>query len=226
MILIPLSDTILTLRSAEGQNFIVKNMIPGEYEYQQDLQKPLASCPNLRTVIDGLPGPELFIYPFLETDFLQFARKELSEGVRRNMLKSALVGLAAHERNIIHTGRPRSCHAHSGANRMTDIKPDNILLDYEKTEKGTFSIKSVQISDLEDSVILPPRKYLREGLCGNQLWRSPESWARSAQGTPSDIFSFGVVVYKPRPLRVLFCLHTHLGDLCHAKGHSSSLQRR
>lgn len=34
------SDTLLTRTSAEGQNFIVKYMIPGEYEYQQDLQKP------------------------------------------------------------------------------------------------------------------------------------------------------------------------------------------
>jgi serine/threonine protein kinase len=25
------------------------------------------------------------------------------------------------------------------------------------------------------------------------MWRSPESWARAAQGTPSDIFSFGIV---------------------------------
>lgn len=79
---------------------------------------------------------------------------------------------------------------------MTDIKPNNILLDYEKID-NEFVIKNVQISDLEDAVLLPSGKYLREGLCGNQMWRSPESWARSAQGTPSDIFSFGIVVYKP-----------------------------
>lgn len=96
---------LLILKSAEGRNFIVKNMIPGEYEYQQALQKPLASCPNLRTVVDGLPGPELFIYPFLQTDFLQFSQKNLTEATRKSMLKKALVGLAAlHDRNIIHTG--------------------------------------------------------------------------------------------------------------------------
>jgi serine/threonine protein kinase len=67
-----------------------------------------------------------------------------------------------------------------------------MLLDYEDTD-GILSIRKVQISDLEDSVILPPGKYLRVALCGNQMWRSPESWARAAQGTPSDIFSFGIV---------------------------------
>lgn len=98
-------DALLISKSAEGRSFIVKNMIPGEYEYQQALQRPLASCPNLRTIVDGLPGPELFIYPFLQTDFLQFSQKKLSEATRKSMLKKALVGLAAlHDRNIIHTG--------------------------------------------------------------------------------------------------------------------------
>jgi hypothetical protein len=66
----------------------------GKYEYQQDLRKPLASYPNLRTVVDGLPCPELFIYSFLETDFLLFSQ-ELSASIRKHMLKSALIGLAA-----------------------------------------------------------------------------------------------------------------------------------
>lgn len=68
----------------------------------------MASCPNLRTVVDGLPGPELFIYPFLETNFLQFSQKNLSVATRKGMLKSALANLAAlHERNIAHNGRFR-----------------------------------------------------------------------------------------------------------------------
>ena len=65
-------------------------------------------------------------------------------------------------------------------------------MDYEDSN-GTLSVTKVQISDLEDAVILDPGKYIVNGLCGNQLWRSPESWARSRQGTPSDIFSFGIV---------------------------------
>lgn len=47
----------------------------------------------------------MFIYEFLETDVLQFARKDLSITTKKSLLKSALKGLAAlHERNIIHTG--------------------------------------------------------------------------------------------------------------------------
>ncbi|OBT51813.1 hypothetical protein VE04_08760 [Pseudogymnoascus sp. 24MN13] len=180
------------MTSAEGQSFIVKNMIPGEYEYQQELQKSVASCPNLRTVVDCVPDPEFFIYPFLETNFLQFSQKSLSIATKKGMLKSALAGLAAlHERNIAHN----------------DIKPNNILLDYEKPG-FTFTVTKVQISDLEDAVILPPGKYLREGLCGNQLWRSPESWARAAQDTPSDILSIGIV-----SSRIIHCIFVMLNNM-------------
>lgn len=67
-------------------------------------------------------------------------------------------------------------------------------MDYEETTDNDLAVKSVQISDLEDSVLLPPGKNLKGCLCGNQLWRSPESWARARQNTPSDVFSFGVVI--------------------------------
>lgn len=43
-------------------------------------------------------------------------------------------------------------------------------------------------------MVIPPGKNLRDCLRGNQLWRSPESWARARQNTPSDIYSFGVVI--------------------------------
>jgi hypothetical protein len=92
--------------SADGQEFIINLMIPGEYEYQQDLQKLLASCPNVRTVVDGLPGPELFIYLYLKTDLLQFTQGNLTDETRKSTPKSTLLGLATlHDRHIIHTGK-------------------------------------------------------------------------------------------------------------------------
>jgi len=90
-----------------GGDFIVKNTIPGEFEYQQELQKPLASCPNLRTVADTIPDFELLVYHFLLADLLQLMQRGVfSAQARRRTLTSALTGLAdLHERNIIHTGK-------------------------------------------------------------------------------------------------------------------------
>lgn len=78
---------------------------------------------------------------------------------------------------------------------VADIKPNNILVDYQPAaEDQALTIKAVQIADLGDAVIVPPGKNLYGPLCGNQFWRSPESWARSAQNQASDVFSFGIVV--------------------------------
>ncbi|OHF04517.1 calcium/calmodulin dependent protein kinase [Colletotrichum orchidophilum] len=153
-------------------------MIPGEFEYQQELQSSVALSPNLRTAIDTIPAFELLIYRFLAGDLLQISQKPLTETTRKLILKSALEGLVElHEKGIIHT----------------DIEPNNILIDYKDTTTDDIVIQSVQVSDLEDAVLLPPGKNLKGCLCGNQFWRSPESWARARQNTPSDVFSFGVV---------------------------------
>ncbi|KAK2810698.1 hypothetical protein FQN50_002741 [Emmonsiellopsis sp. PD_5] len=131
--------------SAKGSKYIVKNMIQGEFEYQLNLQKSLASCPNVRAVVDTIQELEMFIYPFLSEDLFH-------------------------------------------------IKPNNILIDYEENPEGQVIIKNVQISDLEDTVIVKTGKWLRGPLCGNAIWRSPESWCRSRQNQSSDVFSFAIVM--------------------------------
>ena len=59
---------------------------------------------------------------------------------------------------------------------------------------GDIFMKSVQISDLEDVVLLPPSQSVNGCLCGNPLWLIPKSWAHARQNVPSDIFSFGIVM--------------------------------
>jgi serine/threonine protein kinase len=95
----------LTAR-AEGKEFILKNIIPGEFEYNQDLQKKAASCSNVRTFVDTIKTLEIFIYPFLKEDMLGLSRKNLSEGMKKNILRCALNGLAdLHDQGIVHNGR-------------------------------------------------------------------------------------------------------------------------
>lgn len=50
-------------------------------------------------------------------------------------------------------------------------------------------------------------------LSGNQLWRSPESWARAFQNTPSDVFSFGVVAIFVMLNKMLFFLDCDQSDV-------------
>lgn len=49
---------------------------------------------------------------------------------------------------------------------VTDIKPNNVLIDYGEHVNDQIHTKGVQIPDLEDTVIVPPGKWLRDPLCG------------------------------------------------------------
>lgn len=82
-------------------------MIPGEFEYQLDLQKQLSFSSNIRAVVDTVQELELFIYPFLRGDLLHLSHKKyLSKDMRRNILRMALNGLAdMHDKSIIHNGK-------------------------------------------------------------------------------------------------------------------------
>lgn len=94
---------------AEGRKYILKNMIPGEFEYQLALQKRLSSCPNVRAVVDAIQNLDLFIYPFLDGDLLRLNQRSLSKDARRYILQSALHGLAnIHDREILHNGKFQS----------------------------------------------------------------------------------------------------------------------
>lgn len=94
------------LSSAGAEDFVIKNMIPGEFEYQLALQSSLASCPNLRTAIDTVPAFELLVYRFLASDVLQISQKPLAKAKRKCILKNTLSGLAGlHDKGIIHTGK-------------------------------------------------------------------------------------------------------------------------
>lgn len=73
------------------------------------------------------------------------------------------------------------------------MKPNNIMIDWEEDSKG-ISISRVQLSDLEDAARLPPGFNVRNLQVGNWMWRSPEAYTGGRLNSPSDMFSFGVVV--------------------------------
>ncbi|KAI0419615.1 kinase-like protein [Xylaria grammica] len=173
--------------------YIAKKMIKGEFDYQMKLQGLVSSSPNVRTVVDSNREHEIFIYSFFLGDLLQLSQRNLAPETRKDILRSALRGLIdLHAKYISHN----------------DIKPNNILLDYEEGKNGDLTIKSVQISDLDDSVILSPEGAVQGPCCGNQIWRSPEAWARARQSFPSDVFSFAIVMIYVVTDRMVF----HVGD--------------
>lgn len=85
----------------------MKNIYHTEFEYQLDMQTPLAGCLNLRVVTDTIPEHLLFVYDYFTHDLLELAqRPKLSDAAKKTILRNVLVGLAdLHERNILHGGK-------------------------------------------------------------------------------------------------------------------------
>ncbi|KAL2167195.1 hypothetical protein VTG60DRAFT_1607 [Thermothelomyces hinnuleus] len=165
--------------SHEGKQYVLKDILPGDFQYILDLQKLVDGSAHVRTLVDSIPDRHMFVYPFLDTNLQLVNTAAIPPSVKKDILRDALAGLAdLHEKGTYHR----------------DIKPANIMMSSFRRCDDTIGFRDVQITDLEDAVVLPPNSQgLGKRLSGNQFWRSPEAWARAAQHTPADIFSFGIV---------------------------------
>lgn len=136
----------------------------------------------------------MFVYNYFTDHLLGLAQKDLPIALTKRILKDTLRGLAAlHDRNFVHTGKLRLLLASALADSHQDVKANNILIEWEESNDGMV-IQQVQLADLEDGACVPPGTAIVGKQAGNEMWRSPEAHARGPMSTPSDIFSFGIVV--------------------------------
>ena len=81
-----------------------------------------------------------------------------------------------------------------------DIKPDNILVDYDTTSSRRFT--DVQLADFGDVTRIDPKDYLKVGMdgphMGAAIFRSPEAMMQLRWGQSTDIWSFGATVNDVR----------------------------
>ncbi|KAI0540705.1 kinase-like domain-containing protein [Xylaria digitata] len=171
--------------SSQGKPYLLKNPVPYAFEDYKNWWSLLTPVPHVRPLDDSITSLKILVYPLLDGHLLDFAKKNLSPITRRNIIRDTLQGLAEmHDRGIFFIMLP-------------DIKPDNIfIINYQENGEDEPVVTDMQIGDLEDAA------YTRGGgiagcLYGNQLWRSPESWAKGRQSAPSDIFSFALFLDSP-----------------------------
>ncbi|RMY08536.1 hypothetical protein D0868_04747 [Hortaea werneckii] len=95
-----------------------------------------------------------------------------------------------------------------------DVKPDNILVDYEQHDEAT-TMKRVMLSDLENAAHLPNGRCIKGMLAGSDVWRSVEAHLKGELSKPTDMFSFGRVLVSQgaEPLAIrLQRLVSYFGD--------------
>ena len=75
---------------------------------------------------------------------------------------------------------------------MTDIKPDNILVDYGHDHDSRFC--KVQLANCGDCIRAKDVQDFTKHLIGADFFRSPEALLLQRWDTPTDIWSFGATV--------------------------------
>ncbi|GKZ22531.1 hypothetical protein AbraIFM66951_006485 [Aspergillus brasiliensis] len=177
--------------STGGQRFILKYIHAVNFEDLQDVNNSLYShASHVRLAQDIIPDKSMFVFEYFTGHLLRLAQLDLSLGIKKKVLKKALLGIAElHEKDIVHT----------------DIKADNFFVNWKDSLDG-ITIEKVQLGDLEDAVHIPSGSDMLGKQAGNWMWRSPEAHARGRVNKPSDVFSFALVciyvVYK----RVIFAV--------------------
>lgn len=132
----------------------------------------------IRVADDTIPNHSMFVYKYLRDHLLSIAQKDTPLPLMKRILRDSLRGIAdLHEKGIVHT----------------DIKPDNILVDWDE-KNGKTIVRQVQIADLDDAAYVPENCAIVGKQVGSWMWRSPEGHAAAQVHKPSDIFSFGIVV--------------------------------
>lgn len=76
------------------------------------------------------------------------------------------------------------------------------MLNWSRDEATGFNIEQVALGDLDCALELEGDKLLHHRI-GNVMWRSPEGQTGKGIGKPSEVFSFGLVVSKVAPDKLL-----------------------
>ena len=82
---------------------------------------------------------------------------------------------------------------------MTDVKPDNVLVNWTGEDDDGGTITDIVLGDFDITFKSQEGKPRNTPYAtGNVMWRSPEGHTGRGTTKVSDIFAFGLVVGEPR----------------------------
>ncbi|EEP78590.1 predicted protein [Uncinocarpus reesii 1704] len=134
--------------------------------------------PGIRRLVDQIQDPPLLVLRYFDDNLLNLSKSRIIEGRELKLVaRTVLQALAAlHGDGFIHT----------------DVKPDNILVNYENDSKA---ICEVALGDCGDACNIDTLADSEDGhIIGAGIFRSPEAMLNLKWGPPTDIWSFGTTL--------------------------------
>ncbi|KAK3169422.1 hypothetical protein OEA41_008805 [Lepraria neglecta] len=160
------------------QKVVVKTAPKQRLDNERQVLECVGEHPCIRQMIDTSQDPPSLVLRHLDDDLLSTSNaKKLAEPDIKFVARKILEALSAlHQLGYVHT----------------DIKPDNVLVNYGN-DAARFS--EVQLGDCGDVCRVDPNAGPLEGhIIGAAVFRSPEAMLNLRWGTPTDIWSFGATL--------------------------------
>ena len=177
---------------------VVKRASKHRLNNERQVLESVRGHPCIRQMIDTIEDPPSLVLKYLDENLLEISGQKRLEGsdlklVARNLLEALA---AFHEDGFVHTGNITFWEFQASTSNSgdgTDIKPDNILVNYGN---GSARFSEVQLGDCGDAYrIKPNANPFEEGhIIGAAIFRSPEAMLNLRWGLPTDIWSFGTTV--------------------------------
>ncbi|KAF2243952.1 kinase-like protein [Trematosphaeria pertusa] len=146
---------------------------------EREILNMFQGCPHIRPLLDQIEEPPALVLEFLQDNLLKASNMRRLERpeikfVARGVLEALNI---FHEAGYVHT----------------DVKPDNILVNYGN---GTNRFSEVELGDCADAYCVDPNADpFDEGhVIGAAIFRSPEANLQLRWGTATDIWSFGATL--------------------------------
>lgn len=99
----------LTAHRSGQSTFVLKDIPKAIFSsFNEDVRPRLSKSPFLRLPHDTIPDHRVFVYKYMDDDFLSLVRKQIPMQTRKQILKASLKGIAElHSHDIVHLGKKK-----------------------------------------------------------------------------------------------------------------------
>ncbi|KAF1841374.1 kinase-like protein [Cucurbitaria berberidis CBS 394.84] len=172
-------ENVWTASGTDAGTVIIKTAPVKRLKNEREILDIFQGCPHIRPLLDQTEEPSALVLKFLQDNLLKASNtRKLDKPEIKFVARGVLEAL-----NVFH----QAGYVH------TDIKPDNILVNYGN-ETDRFS--DVELGDCADAYRVDPNADPFEvgHLIGAAIFRSPEANLQLRWGTATDIWSFGATL--------------------------------